>query len=187
MRNCACMGAAHGMPCDLALQTDRTGLDAASACRVLHALITAAPARRAARERLVRPPGQVCALILCPSRSAAHRVLGIMNMREQACQGADCLPRMHARMAAEVQQWDRDVCSEWRTAQAGARAEGAGRAAGEAGAALAAKERELGALENRVRPSRGAPIGSMRVSVAGGRAGTPEPPTRLGSRAGQYA
>lgn len=27
------------MPSDLALQTDRTGLDAAAACRVLHALI----------------------------------------------------------------------------------------------------------------------------------------------------
>ena len=27
------------MPSDLALQTDRTGLDAAAACKVLHALI----------------------------------------------------------------------------------------------------------------------------------------------------
>jgi hypothetical protein len=27
------------MPCELALQTDRTGLDAASACRALNALI----------------------------------------------------------------------------------------------------------------------------------------------------
>ena len=35
---CPCT-AAHGMPSDLALQTERTGLDAAGACKVVHALI----------------------------------------------------------------------------------------------------------------------------------------------------
>lgn len=55
------------MPCDLALQTDRTGLDAASACKVLNALIRQrqrdVQRARDSSDRLAR-----CRLILCPSR-----------------------------------------------------------------------------------------------------------------------
>ena len=78
---CACMGAAHGMPSELALQSERTGLDAASACRVLHALLRQrqrdVQRARDASERLAR-----CASLCLAAMPAWYHVF---HMRLARC------------------------------------------------------------------------------------------------------